>query len=164
MNFDEAIYIVGIQEKGLTKNPKDRGNYTPDGKLVGTKFGISAKSYPQLDIPNLTWTEAKAIYLKDFWLRYNLDKIPASLRLFTFDSMINHGPVTGAKLLQRAVGVTADGVIGPVTLSRAAQISPEFFAEVRSDYYVDIVKSDPTQIEFLKGWMRRNIKILSESL
>jgi len=36
------------------------------GELKGTKYGIAAKSYPHLDIKNLTLDQAKAIYMQDF--------------------------------------------------------------------------------------------------
>ena len=59
MNFDIAFSRLIDSEGGLTDNPKDPGGLT--------KFGISQRSYPDIDIRNLTLDQAKAIYLRDFW-------------------------------------------------------------------------------------------------
>lgn len=82
-------------EGGYTTNPKDRGNWTTgvigQGELKGTNWGISAMSYPHLDIKSLTREEALEIYRRDFW-----DRIPAALpdglRWIAFDAAVNHGP------------------------------------------------------------------------
>ena len=89
--FEYAVGLVLESEGGLNLNPQDRGNYRPDGVLVGTKYGISAASYPQLDIPALTWDEAKAIYRRDFWetLPPGLD---VSACIVAFDIAVNNGP------------------------------------------------------------------------
>ena len=89
--FEYAVGLVLESEGGLNLNPKDRGNYRPDGVLVGTKYGISAASYPQLDIPALTWEEAKAIYRRDFWDTLPPD-LEVSARIVAFDIAINSGP------------------------------------------------------------------------
>jgi lysozyme family protein len=164
MTFDQAIDIVGLAEGGFSTDRDDVGNYTPSGVFKGTKYGISARSYPDLDIKNLSWQKAKEIYKIDFWERYLVGSVAPGIRLFLFDSIINHGPSAGVKLLQRAAGVRQDGKIGPVTISNSWNISPWKFAQVRSDYYVGIVINRPVDIKQLKGWLRRNLHILERSI
>ena len=64
--FDTAFANVIGLEGGYTDDPRDRGNWTGgtvgQGKLRGTKYGISAAAFPTLDIANLTLDAAKAIY------------------------------------------------------------------------------------------------------
>lgn len=167
MNFDQAIEIVGIHEGAYSTDRNDRGNYTPSGVFKGTKYGISALSYPHLDIKNLTWQQAKDIYYKDFWLQNNIHLINKDLRLFTLDSVINHGSAGGIKLLQSAAGVKQDGVVGPKTIQASQKVSAWDFARVRSDYYVTITQNgfnDENDRKQLKGWLRRNLAILKQSL
>lgn len=164
MTFDQAVDIVGIAEGGFSTDRDDPGNFTPNGVFKGTKFGISARSYPNLDIKNLTWPQAKEIYKIDFWERYLVGSVAPAIRLLLFDSIINHGPSGGVKLLQRAAGVKQDGKIGPVTIAQSFNVTPWKFAQVRSDYYVEIVIGRPKDIKQLKGWLRRNLHILEKSL
>ncbi|MCF0059920.1 hypothetical protein MUK70_11775 [Dyadobacter chenwenxiniae] len=164
MTFEKAIEYVGLEEGGFSLNKKDKGNYTPSGELKGTKYGISAKSYPNLDIKNLTWEKAQGIYLRDFWNKYSVNSFPPGIRLYLLDSIINHGPANGIKILQTAAGVKADGILGAVTLANGQKINAYDFAFARSDFYVGIVKRDISQLEFLKGWARRNLKILEISI
>lgn len=162
-DFDYCVELIGAHEKGFTNNPLDKGNYTPGGRLLGTKYGISAKSYPYLNIPALSWQQAKEIYKKDFWDKYRIGELNERIRLYTFDSIVNHGPTIGIKLLQRAIGVKDDGIIGQTTISQSIKATPNAFALARSDYYVDIVRNDISQLVFLKGWLRRSLQVLKES-
>ena len=66
MTFDQCIEHILDSEGRFTLNPNDKGNYTPSGELKGTKYGISARMYPKLDIKNLTLEQAKLIYFLIF--------------------------------------------------------------------------------------------------
>ena len=59
--FDKAMNFVGLMEGGYVNDPIDKGGET--------KYGISKRSYPNLDIKNLTKEQAREIYYKDFWLK-----------------------------------------------------------------------------------------------
>lgn len=106
---------VGL-EGGLSLDPNDSGNYA-NGKLVGTKFGISAASYPTLDILSLTLATAQAIYWTDYWLKARCDVLPPRLSVFMFDSAVNNGVAGAIGILQSALGTTSDGMFGPGTLA-----------------------------------------------
>lgn len=68
MNFDEAFERTLGHEDGYVDDPRDPGGET--------KWGISKRSYPHLDIKNLTQDQAKGIYRTDFWNRINADRLP----------------------------------------------------------------------------------------
>lgn len=169
--FEQCIELIGVHEGGYSSDRSDRGNWSSGkvgvGVFLGSKFGISGMSYPTLDIKNLTWDQAKAIYKRDFWDKYRIGDLAPSVRLFTFDSCINHGPSAGIKILQRSIGVKADGVVGRETVGQSHKATPWKFAESRSDYYSEIIQNgfnDENDIKQIKGWLRRNLRILQQSI
>lgn len=164
MTFEQCITHIAEVEGEFTINPKDKGNYTPSGVLKGTKYGISAKSYPNLDIKNLTKDKATELYKKDYWNKAKIDLLPSKIRLQYFDTAVNSGISTATKLLQRVLGVKDDGIIGDITRSRLQNVTIEEFAKQRNNFYVNIVKKDNSQLTFLQGWLNRNLKITIISL
>ena len=109
VSFDRAFEIVIGAEGGYSNDPKDRGGET--------KYGISKRSYPTLDIASLTLADAKRIYHRDFWIFISGDALPWPLSYFVFDAAVNQGVAPAIRMLQQALGVEADGVIGPQTLA-----------------------------------------------
>ena len=69
------------------------GGLVDDGSDPGglTKFGISQRAYPNLDIRELTIEGAKALYRKDYWNRFSCDKLPPGIALLVFDAAVNQG-------------------------------------------------------------------------
>lgn len=108
MNFDKAFQIVIGHEGSYVDHPNDPGGET--------KYGISKRSYPNVDIKNLMLDQAKAIYLKDFWNRLKCDEMPDIVRYPLFDAAVNSGVSQAVKWLQEAVNSKPDGIIGPNTL------------------------------------------------
>jgi lysozyme family protein len=153
MNFDEAFEIVIGHEGGYVNNPKDPGGET--------NWGISKRSYPGVDIKNLTKDGAKEIYLRDYWKRLQSDSLPESIRFDLFDTAANSGPGTAARLLQRAVGTAEDGHIGPLTIAAVNALHPW---EIRAKFnaarlnFMTYLSIWP---EFGKGWSRRIASNLS---
>lgn len=158
MNFDESFErLVGI-EGAFTDDPKDRGNWDSGvigkGTCKGTKYGISAMSYPTLDIKNITLDQAKGIYRRDYWTPVRADELPDSVRFDVFDGAVNSGVSQSAKWLQRAVGTNPDGVIGAQTVAAAriaGPLLPAYFNGYRLQFYTD-ASAWPT---YSKGWARR---------
>ena len=83
-NFPDCISHVLAAEGGLVNDPKDPGGVT--------KFGISQRSYPALDIRALSLDEAKAIYQRDYWAPIQGERLPAGLDLLVLDHAVNAGP------------------------------------------------------------------------
>jgi lysozyme family protein len=119
VDFERAFDRVMGNEGGFQSKSSDRGNWTSGvvgrGELKGTKFGISAMSYPHLDIKNLTKEQAKGIYYEDWWVKLGMDLFRPSLSYQMFDAALNHGMGNATRMLQRGVKVLDDGVIGPRT-------------------------------------------------
>lgn len=81
-------------EGGFTANARDPGNWTSGrvgvGKLVGTKYGIAANTYPKLAIRDLTEDAAIAIYYRDFF-KGRWDALPLPLAFVATDAGVNCG-------------------------------------------------------------------------
>lgn len=158
MNFNDSFGLVINTEAGLTLDPKDSGNWTSGatgyGELKGSKYGISAASYPTLDIANITLDDAKVIYKRDFWDKLSLDKLPSDVSFDIFDCAVNSGISRSIKLLQKTIGSTPDGVMGQITIQRAnnygTKLSLHFNAN-RLLFYTDLPSFDI----YGKGWTIR---------
>jgi lysozyme family protein len=124
-DFDRAFTLVVSAEGGFSSDADDPGNWTGGakgrGKLQGTKYGISAMSYPTVDIAALTLAAAKAIYKRDYWDAVAGDALPWPFNYLLFDTVVNQGggPDLWKRALQDALGVDADGNVGPKTASAA---------------------------------------------
>ena len=152
------VRIVG-HEGGFSDNPRDPGNWTGgllgQGVLRGTKFGISTKAYPDLHIAGLSLDDAVAIYQRDYVLPLHLGRYRDGVAFQLLDFGVLAGPNQAVRCLQRGVGVSADGLAGPITLAAL---------EVRCEGDV-IMLLLAERIDFLtlrsnwpdagKGWMRR---------
>lgn len=149
--FRAALYFTLRWEGGLSDHESDRGGLT--------KYGISQRAYPDVDILNLTEEQAAEIYERDYWLPIQGDSLPEFVAFVLFDHAVNSGPRAAVKALQRLVGTRADGQIGPVTL-RAVELHPEQdlaqdLIEARASFLIKLAHRRPDQRVFLRGWMNR---------
>lgn len=103
-NWERAIAWVLKWEGGFQANPADLGNYY-QGRLIGTKYGISAASWAhQYDIPTLTVEQAKDIYYQHYWLASGADKYAWPLCLAHFDTAVNAGVGRAKEMLEKSEG------------------------------------------------------------
>lgn len=169
--FLAAFEVVVGHEGGFGANPQDRGNWTGGkvgaGQLAGTKYGVSAASYPNVDIRNLTLDQAREIYRRDYWLRMGCDALPAPLALAVFDSGVNAGVGAASAWLQQALGVLVDGSVGPAT-RRAAQAlrgDDQIQAAVISVLAQRVLHnaSLATWPRYGLGWTRRVLTLMAEA-
>jgi lysozyme family protein len=172
-NFDRVFDIVVGHEGGFTANPADCGNWTGGvigaGTCRGTRFGISAAAYPDLDIANLSLDAAKALYQQDYWQRIAGDHLPASLALLVFDAAVNNGTGRAIRWLQQVVQVSQDGVIGQKTLSALDQAAarPDGLIDLCAEFLAQrllFMTSLTTWRTFGLGWARRLCRLPYEAL
>jgi lysozyme family protein len=156
-----AVDRVLINEGGYSSNPSDPGG--------ATKFGISARQYPGLNIAALTREAAIKIYWRDWWLKFGFARLPTSAASKTFDLAINMGPIHAIGCLQRALRacgnrVPEDGILGEATAKAAGSANPAaLIAALRSEaaaYYrinaaLSRGKRTNNDKEFLEGWLNR---------
>ena len=153
MSFDIAIARVLANEGGYTPGlPGDPGGET--------NFGISKRSYPNVDIKALTRASAIAIYQRDFWVTVHADAMPAVLQFQALDFAVNAGIGTAIRKLQAAAGVADDGHWGPVTQAKVqvtppAALTASFMALTLA--YKRKLSNWPT---FCNGWVDRFVQDL----
>lgn len=145
-------------------DPRDIGNWTGVragvGILKGTKYGISAKAFPELDIKSLTKDAAVDLHMGRYWKPMKIDLLHSTrVRFKVYDIGFNCGPGTAIRLLQEAVGAKEDGLMGEETanLANAMNEADLLIALMRLQIkrYVDIVKKNSSQLVFLSGWIKR---------
>jgi lysozyme family protein len=149
--FDRAFEILIGHEGGYVNHPSDPGGET--------KYGITKRTYPHLDIRNLTLDDAKAIYRADFWDKVRGDELPFRLGFNLFDGAVNSGPSRAIKWLQNAAGVAADGVFGPVTMAAVKRPGVPIVARYNGErlaFLADLGTWDT----FSEGWAKRVAKNL----
>jgi lysozyme family protein len=147
VNFDQAFDRLISNEGGYCNVSGDPGGET--------KFGISKRSYPNVDIAGLTREQAKEIYRRDFWLRGQMDQYDGAIAFQAFDAAVNHGIETSIRLLQRSAGVADDGHVGPITIAAIKGKSVTdmlmLFIAQRIKFWTRL----STWSSFGKGWANR---------
>lgn len=149
-HFDTAILSVLKHEGGYCNHPSDPGGET--------NYGICKRNYPHIDIKALTKESAINIYRTDYWMRV-YDQLPYALAAKTFDCAVNMGKAQAAKILQRALRVQDDGIIGKKTIAAANEqpvtdVLVRMTAEQKAVYH-RIVNNRPASAVFVAGWDKR---------
>lgn len=159
MNFDAAFERLLGHEGGYQARPDDRGNWTSGrvgvGELRGTKFGISAMSYPGEDIAGMTVERAREIYRRDFWGPAGCDAVPDELRADLFDFAVHSGVRQAVRALQRAVGEAEDGILGPRTLQAIQSMPPLRLVARFAGARLLLLTELHTWPAYSRGWTRR---------
>ena len=155
MTYDEAFERLIGHEGGLVDHPDDPGGLT--------KYGISQRSYPGEDIRGMTLDRAKEIYRRDFWGPAGCDTVPPGLKFDLFDMSVNAGVRRAVQTLQRAVGETPDGILGPRTLQAVQSMDPERLVARFNGWRLDHLNDLPTWPSFGRGWTQRIADNLKEA-
>ena len=154
--FDEIIEHVLEHEGGYVNDPTDLGGET--------KYGITKRFYPDIDIKNLTKEQAKEIYKRDYWDKNRVDELPEQLRHIFFDMCVNQGRGTAVKVLQRAANakgakLKVDGGMGPATLKAVQNVEHDRVKSYRVLHYANLVINKPEQEKFWYGWFKRALEV-----
>ena len=129
ITFESEIDKLLAREGGYINHPADRGGET--------NYGISARANPDINIKALTREGAKKLYKDRYWNKANIDSLPENMRGPAFDTVVNHGIKGGTAMIAQAYG------------------DPTALSNIRQQKYKNIVKNDPTQAVFAKGWQNR---------
>lgn len=155
MNFDQAFERLIGHEGGYTP-----GNGDPGGE---TKFGISHRSYPGEDIKGMTLDRAKTIYARDFWGPAGCDVVPDAAKFQVFDTAVNSGVHAAIEIMQKAIGATPDGILGPLTLQTLQSMpAPRFIARYNAQRLA-FMAGLTNWPRFSRGWALRIADNLMEA-
>lgn len=165
-NFDRCLKEVLWHEGGYSNHPTDPGGITNMGvtKRVWEEWighDVSAE-----EMKALTVAEVTPLYRKRYWDVCKCDRLNAGLDYVVFDIAVNSGTGRAAKFLQSAVGVGADGSIGPATLAavNGSTLSTKELINIICDRRQKFWESLPTFSTFGKGWTRRGDSVRKEAL
>ena len=158
--FGAACNFVIDRLEGGEKQVVDRGGLT--------KWGISKKANPDIDIANLSREGAVSLYRSRYWDNYNIGALPPALALLVFDAGVNMFPPVAIRMLQNVLGVKGDGVLGAKTAASARSYRPQselraLFSEIRLRHYEDLARNYPVHRPNLYGWRLRCFRVADEA-
>lgn len=151
MDFDKAFSLLLGSEGGYSDHKADPGGKTQFGitERVARAHGFTG------DMRTLTRDEAKRIYRADYWEPVCADDLPPQVRYDVFDGAVNSGVKQSVKWLQRAAGVTDDGIIGPKTLAAVHATAPDRVAKRYNGHRLRFMKDLKNWPSFSRGWAER---------
>lgn len=166
--FEAAYRVTAQHEGGWANVAGDSGGetyagiarrYHPHWHGWGIVDAVKGKKHGQFIDNSMLRMHVKDFYRQQFWSKMHGDLIQSQrVANFTYDFFVNSG-AGGLKEVQRAVGVTADGRIGPRSLKALNEANEDELMNkliaARIDFVVSIVIRKPSQAKFLNGWLRR---------
>ena len=162
-NFAKSLAFLLKDEGGNDDDPADHGGRTSRGITQREYSAWRANlGLPNKDVWDASQYEVETIYHDEYWNPY-CDQLPSGTDYLYFDMAVNAGPSRAAKLLQKALGVTPDGRIGPITKKAIAEANvreliTKFTAEKRA-FYISL-----HQPRFTKGWLNRCNNVAANAL
>jgi lysozyme family protein len=149
--FDRAFaMVVGIEGNYLSAEQATRQK-DPGGE---TKFGLSKRANPDLDIASLTIEQAKGVYRRRYWEAVRGDELPYPLAAFVFDAAVNQGTDAAIRMLQKTLGLAPDGGRGGQTLAAARRLNREGQALFLADRALRYTATRNFELDG-RGWLKR---------
>lgn len=165
-DIDAVIENILASEGGFVNSIHDDGGATNYGITLATlRQEAGFRNATIADIKHLDIEEAKRIYQEKYCAPF-VKLTNACCFKFIVNGAVQHGVNGMVKILQRALNLKVDGILGSATWTRILvnEASPTtFLADIvaqRCEYYADIVDNNPTQLKFIKGWLNRLAKDL----
>ena len=156
MNFDTAFVELLGHEGTYSNDPNDPGGET----MWGVTIAVARANGYMGAMRQMPTEVAKAIYRKQYWDACRCDESPDLIRYVVFDASVNSGVGQAVKWLQRALGVTADGAIGPQTIAAANAANPETLYRRMLGQRLRFMTDLKTWGSFGQGWARRVAALL----
>jgi lysozyme family protein len=159
-----AFAFVLKREGGFVDNPADPGGATNYGVTQGEYDTVRlSHSLPPRSVRFISVAEVQDIFEQNYWAAAHCPLVASlagsGLALVLFDCAVNSGPQRAVTLMQDALGLPADGKIGPASIEALRRVERTFavrsFLSRRQDFYCSIVDRRPASGEFLAGWLKR---------
>jgi lysozyme family protein len=165
-NWQKGFELMLQSEGGYVNHPSDPGGMTNLGVTKRVWEEWVGRESNEKEMRSLTTEMVAPLYKRKFWDACKCDDLPTGVDYLVFDFAVNAGPGRSAKILQTAVGVPADGGIGPVTLAAVKAQDPVELIEKFSDAKESFYRSLNTFETFGKGWLNRvaAVKIKANTL
>lgn len=163
-NFDDALAAVLEHEGGFVNHPQDPGGMTNLGVTKRVWEAWVGKTVSEADMRALTPALVAPMYRKQYWDAVKGDELPSGLDYLMFDFAINAGVSRAIRTMQRAIGTTPDGAIGPKTMQALRDADPDALIDKFSDEKEAFYRSLPTFATFGRGWLRRVAEVKSHAV
>ena len=154
-NFPASLALVLQSEGNFVNHKNDPGGMTNLGVTRNVWRDWVKRDVDEAEMRALTPELVTPLYKQRYWDACKCDDLPRGVDYAVFDSAVNMGSGRAAKLLQAALGVTADGSIGRATIAAATAADPVELLEAFSLGKEEFYKSLPTFATFGKGWLNR---------
>jgi lysozyme family protein len=162
-NWKQAFEQMLASEGFFTDDEHDNGNKLPDGRKGSTMLGVTQYNWEQHvghqvthdDMRKLTAADVEPLYKKKYWDVVRADELPSGIDYLVFDMGVNAGPGRSIKLLQTAVGVPADGGLGPITMAAVWAADPAVLIEKFTAEKEAFYRSLDTFSVYGTGWLNR---------
>lgn len=149
--WDKAFNLLLENEGGYVNDKADKGGET--------KYGISKRAYPDIDIKALTLWQAKDIYYRDYWTRCKCDLLADCLSFLVFDFAVNSGCNRAIKVLQKCLNITEDGKIGNQTLCACNSCNKKEIVQKYSQARLEYLQGLGGFKRYGNGWTKRVVKM-----
>lgn len=173
-NWKQAFEQMLASEGGFTDDERDDGNKLPDGRKGSTMLGVTQYNWENHighqvthdQMRKLTPADVEPLYKKKYWDAVRADELPSGIDYLVFDMGVNAGPGRAIKLLQSAVGVPADGGLGPISMKAVLAADPVELIEQFSAEKEAFYRSLSTFETYGKGWLNRvaAVKVKANSM
>lgn len=163
-NFQRALSRVLKHEGGYVDHPKDPGGATNRGVTLATFRRYVKPKGTKADLRAITDEQVATVYYKHYWAAVHGGELPAGVDYAVFDLAVNSGPARAARFLQRVVGATEDGRIGPATLAAVRTADPTDVIARLCDARLAWLRTLKTWPTFGKGWERRVTEVRHDAV
>jgi lysozyme family protein len=163
-NWEKSFAQMIRSEGGFVNHPSDPGG--------ATNWGVTKKVWEDWvghqvtvdDMKQLTQEQVKPLYFEKYWKPVKGDDLPIGVDFLVFSFGVNAGTGRATKTLQTALGVVADGAIGPNTMAKIQAADAKDLIEKFSNTKTAFYKSLNTFGTFGKGWLNRVEREKNEAL
>jgi lysozyme family protein len=163
----QIIPLILKHEGGFVNHPSDPGGATNKGITIGTFRRFIKPKGTIADLKALTTEQAVVVYKRNYWDVVLADLLPMGVDYTVADFAVNSGPARAAKVLQKVVGATQDGQIGPATIKAVnAMPAKDVIRQVNANRlaFMKSIRGGKLWVTFGKGWQRRVDEVLAHSL
>lgn len=126
------------------KRPDVEGTeYHKDPRGIGTKFGVTDRAFPDVDVENLTEENAHRIYKSEYWDKMGLQNVPFPMNVLVMDAAVNQG-------------------LGAARQMFKSSNTPEEFIMERIKRYHKTSEAKGRGLDNYQGWVNRVGRLLEE--
>lgn len=162
-NFDSCLASLLTHEGGFVSHRSDPGGMTNLGVTRRVWEAHVGHSVEETEMRALTPDMVSPLYKKDYWDKAKCDALPSGVDYAVFDIAVNSGVPRAARILQQALGLVDDGVIGPNTLAAINGKNAQDLVKKICDIRLTFLQHLPTWPTFGRGWARRVSEVMADA-